>query len=192
MKHFLVFIIILIIAIISLQNSYMFSKTRKGEPYGYFKTVTSQYIPPILANNLRETGVRYSVYQIPNFVKDFLVNNKDFNAVYNSKSKFSVLIFSPEKKVKENVSNFQAFYTKVKEQVNMYPDSFNLIVYGDNLPADYRLKYDKDAYNELLKYCGAFCLIDPARDMMFVFNKITNTEKESLEILFQQYSFMMK
>lgn len=161
MKHFLVFIIALVIAFLSLQNSYMFSKTRAGESYGYFKTVTSQYLPPILANNLRETGVRYSVYQIPNFVKDFLVNNKDFNTVYNSKPKFSVLIFSPEKKVKENISN-------------------------------YRLKYDKDAYNELIKYCGAFCLIDPSKDTIFVFNKITNTEKESLEILFQQYSFLLK
>ncbi len=170
----------------------MFSKTRAGESYGYFKTVTSQYLPPILANNLRETGVRYSVYQIPNFVKDFLVNNKDFNTVYNSKPKFSVLIFSPEKKVKENISNFQSFYKKVKEQVNMYQDSFNLVIYGDNLPADYRLKYDKDAYNELIKYCGAFCLIDPSKDTIFVFNKITNTEKESLEILFQQYSFLLK
>ena len=74
----------------------------------------------------------------------------------------------------------------------MYQDSFNLVIYGDNLPADYHLKYDKDAYNELIKYCGAFCLIDPSKDTIFVFNKITNTEKESLEILFQQYSFLLK
>lgn len=192
MKHFIIFIIILIIAIISLQNSYMFSKTRTGESYGYFKTVTSQTIPPILANYLRESGVRYAVYQIPNFVKDFLERNKDFSIVYKSKPKFSVLIFSPEEKVKENVSNFSSFYTKIKEQVNSYPNSFNLVVYGDNLPADYRFRYDKDAYKELIKYCGAFCLVDPSRDMMFVFNKITNTEKESLEILFQQYSFLLK
>ena len=192
MKHFIVFIIVLIIAVISLQNSYMFSKTGTGEPYGYFKTVTSQTIPPILANYLRNSGVRYSVYQIPNLVKDFLGRNKDFSIVYKSKPKFSVLIFSPEKKVKENVSNFSSFYTKVKQQVNSYPDSFNLVVYGDNLSADYRLRYDKDAYKELIKYCGAFCLVDPSKDTMFVFNKITNTETESLEILFQQYSFLLK
>ena len=192
MKHFIVFIIALVIALISMQNSYMFSKTRTGESYEYFKTVTSQYIPSILANFLKESGVRYSVYKIPNFIKDFLMKNNDFSIVYASKPKFSVLIFSPERNVKENISNFQSFYSKVKEQVNMYPESFNLVVYGENLASNYRLKYDKDAYNELIKYCGAFCLIDPSRDTMFVFTKITNTEKEALEVLFQQYSFINK
>lgn len=192
MKHLVILIIILVFAIFSLQDLHMFSKTRTGQRYEYFKTVTSQTIPPILANYLRNNGVRYSVYVIPNYVRDFLKHNKDFSVVYNSKPKFSVLIFSPENKVKENASNFEMFYSKVREQINMYSHSFNLIVYGDNLPADYRLKYDKDAYKELLKYCGAFCLVDPSRDTIFVFNKISNTENEALEALFQQYSFLVK
>ncbi len=192
MKHFVLFLVIFIIAIFSLQDLYMFSKTRTGQHYEYFKTITSQSIPPILANYLKNNNVRYSVYIMPNYVKDFLNHNKDFSVVYKSKPKFSVLIFSPDKKVKESSLNFMSFYSKVREQVNMYSDSFNLIVYGDNLKADYRLKYDKDAYKELLKYCGAFCLIDPSRDTIFVFNKISNSEKEALEALFQQYNFLVK
>ena len=95
MKDFFILIILSVVCFFSLNNVHFMSKTRFGESLGYFKSVSSVSVPPILANYLRNNNVRYAVYEIPNYVKDFLIYNKiikRFNKnMRNFRKKFKII-----------------------------------------------------------------------------------------------------
>lgn len=175
-----------------MQDLHLFLKTTHGERFEYFKTETAIVLPQILSNYLYNTQTRYSVYKIPNYVKDLLIYNKDFSVVYKSKNKYSVIIFKPEENVSKNTNAFTPFYHKVQNLVGEYNKSFNLIVKNETLKPNYPLKADRVAYKDLKEYCNSFCVIDPTNDTMFVFSRISSTETEALEVLFQQYYFKNK
>ena len=78
---------------------------------------------------------------------------------------------------------------KVQKLTKEYSKSFNLIVKEDKDSPKYTLHNERIAYKDLKEFCGVFCLIDPAEDTMFVFKKMTNSEIEALDVLFQQYHF---
>lgn len=189
MRHFILFIILVFIGLFCLQDAHFFSRTNNGERFESFKTETSVVLPPILANYLRESHVRYSIYKVPNYVGDFLTYNKDFSLVYSSAPKYSVIIFKPKDYVKANATAFEPFYERVQKSLKNYSKSFNLIVIEETVKPKYLLHNDRVAYKDLKKYCGSFCVINPTEWTMFVFNRITKSEVEALDVLFQQYDF---
>ena len=189
MKHFMVFLIVILLGLFCLRNSHFFSFTIRGERYEYFQTEDSSTLPQILATYLFNSNIRYSVYNIPNYVEDFLIYNKDFSYVYNTSPKCTVMIFKPKDNIDKNEPAFRAFYDRVKSLVNEYPNSFNLTILEDTDTHKFVLREDKIAYKDLKEYCGKFCIINPQEGTMFVFAKISNTEKEALDVLFQQYHF---
>ncbi|MBQ8668175.1 hypothetical protein IJ472_00225 [bacterium] len=192
MKYLLIFFCILIVGLFTLQDLHVFSKTRYGEQYEYFQTETSQSLPRVLTGYLAESKVRYTLYKIPNYVKDLFKYNKDFSVIYNAKNKYTVIVFTPRNYTKENKNAFGPFYQKVTKLISMYPDSFNIIERNEFAKPKYLLRYDRTAYKDLKEYCGSFCIINPKDDTMFVFKHVSNSELGALEVLFQQYHFMLK
>ena len=193
MKHLLIFIVFLIIGLFCLQDLHMFSQTKDGARFEYFKNVTTKTTPLILSNYLNRVSVHYSIYKIPNYVHEYMVYDKRFSYVYNSGGKFTILIFKPQQYVSTNNSAYDFFYQTLKNLVNTeYKDSFNIIVQEDFQENLLSQKVNSVAYRDLKEYCGSFCLIDPVQDTMFVFKKISNTEAEALEVLLQQYYFMRR
>lgn len=192
MKYLLIFFCILIVGLFTLQDLHVFSKTRYGEQYEYFQTETSQSLPRVLTGYLAESKVKYTLYKIPNYVKDLFKYNKDFSVIYNAKNKYTVIVFTPRNYTKENKNAFGPFYQKVTKLISMYPDSFNIIERNEFAKPKYLLRYDRTAYKDLKEYCGSFCIINPKDDTMFVFKHVSNSELGALEVLFQQYHFMLK
>ncbi len=192
MKYLLIFFCILIVGLFTLQDLHVFSKTRYGEQYEYFQTETSQSLPRVLTGYLAESKVRYTLYKIPNYVKDLFKYNKDFSVIYNAKNKYTVIVFTPRNYTKENKNAFGPFYQKVTKLISMYPDSFNIIERNEFAKPKYLLRYDRTAYKDLKEYCGSFCIINPKDDTMFVFKHVSNSELGALEVLFQQYHYMLK
>lgn len=179
----------LFIAIFCLQDLHFFSKTSTGERFEYFKTETSVVLPQILASYLYNSQVKYSIYKIPNYIKEFLTYNKDFSISYKNKKKYTVIIIKPYDSISKDENVFIPFYNRVKSLVAEYSKSFNLIVKEENTTSKYLTKTDNVAYNDLKTYCLSFCLIDPTNDTMFVFNRISNSTLDALEVLFQQYHY---
>ena len=192
MKYLLIFFCILIVGLFTLQDLHVFSKTRYGEQYEYFQTETSQSLPRVLTGYLAESKVKYTLYKIPNYVKDLFKYNKDFSVIYNAKNKYTVIVFTPRNYMKENKNAFGPFYQKVTKLILMYPDSFNIIERNEFAKPKYLLRYDRTAYKDLKEYCGSFCIINPKDDTMFVFKHVSNSELGALEVLFQQYHYMLK
>lgn len=193
MKHFVLLIVTLVICLFCLQDLHVFSYTKDGHRFEYFQTESSNAIPPILANYLRNAKINYSVYKIPNYVKEFLTYDKEFNVIYKSGTKSSIIIFTPRDYVLSNENAFKPFYNQVKKLIsNEYPNSFNLIVKEEIAKPKYPLRVDRVAYNDLKSFCGSFCVINPKNDTMFVFKRITNSEIDALEVLLQQYHFLRK
>lgn len=192
MRHFLIFLIISIIGFFLLQDLHLFSKTRSGENFGYFKTETSAVLPPILARYLFNSNVHYSVYKIPNYVQDFLSYNKTFYKFYKNNNKFLIVIFTPQENIKSQGDTLKIFYNKVENLSKEYSQYFNLVVIDEIVSPNFILKKEKIAYRDLKEYCGSFCIINSADNTMFTFNKISNSSVEALEAVFQHYSFMKK
>lgn len=189
-KHLLIFVIIVCALLLCMPHIHMFKKTVSGKSYGYFKTETSTYLPPILARYLSDAGVHYSLYKLPNYVVDFLTFNNDFSAVYKSKPKFTIIVFLPEQNPTENYTNIKLLYDKLQSLIKFYNKDFNMIVREEWRTTRYIQGYERDAYKDLKSYCGNFCIIDPTGGMMFVFRKISFTEVEALEAVLQHYSYM--
>ena len=124
--------------------------------------------------------------------KDLFKYNKDFSVIYNAKNKYTVIVFTPRNYMKENKNAFGPFYQKGTKLISMYPDSFNIIERNEFAKPKYLLRYDRTAYKDLKEYCGSFCIINPKDDTMFVFKHVSNSELGALEVLFQQYHFMLK
>ena len=191
MKHFVVFLISLVILIIALSNTHMFLKTRNGAPFECFKTETSEALPPILSGYLLNTNIRYHLYKMPNYVIDLLTYDKNFSIIYKSGPKFTIIVFPSKLEVADS-ANFQVFYDKLKDLHKQYSSSFNLIVRDESVAPVFNQQYDRVAYKDLREHCSVFCLINPQNNLMFGFKRITNTETEALEAVFQQFNDLIK
>ncbi len=189
MQNLIIFLVIFIIFLFSFSNSHMMQKTRDGKKLENFETVNSQLIPQILANYLRNHSISYSVYKIPNYVRDLFKYHKNFSIIYSEHKKYSIILFVPSDKLSNDYAAFKPFYDKISEKVKEYPKTFNLISFNYDEKSDYKYSYDKLAYTDLQQYCDKFCFIDPTTNLMFTFNKISNSEVEALDVLFQQYAF---
>lgn len=189
MRHIFLLLVSIIICFFTFGEMHFLSKTNNGERFGYFKTESSVVLPQILSTYLFNSNVRYSVYKIPNYVEDFLTFNKDFSLVYSSSPKYTVIIFKPKDNNKNSHQSLYGFYPKVQKLTKEYSKSFNLILKEEKDNPRYTLHNDRVAYKDLKEFCGVFCVVDPTEDTMFVFNRITNSEIEALDVLFQQYHF---
>ena len=191
MKNLVIFVILLIFFGIAMQDLPMFQKTRNGQPFEYYKTVTSDNIPPVLSKYLLDESIRYSLYRIPNYVKDLLVYNKDFESVYKSKPKYSIILLSPSNYLKSDPNNYSRFYNKIKDLQAKYKSDFNLISINNTENIKYPIKYDNQGLKGLAEHCVGFCIVDPSRDIMFTFKRISASETKALDVLFQEYSYML-
>ncbi len=188
MKSFIAFLIVLIIACWTLPHLDFMKKTRSGVKQESFVSLDSSSLPPILKTYFADKHVKFEIYKIPNHVRDLLTLNSDFSSVYQNKSKISVIITEP----KEKNSNFDLLHSNVKKSLADYPNKFNLIYRYENNNISYANPYDTDAANDLQEICKSFCLIDPQRETLLTFKKLTATEVESVEVIFQQYSEVEK
>lgn len=168
----------------------IFQKTRDGVRFENYSTLSADSLPPILAGYLSNEGVRYTVYKIPNYVKDLLVHNIEYECVYKNKPKFTVLLISPDIFINKQPS-YRAFYDKVYEMSKKYEEDFNLLLLNHDEKKKYILKFDEQGYKGLKEHCADFCIIDPSRDTMFTFSKVSITETNALEAVFQHYSALL-
>lgn len=188
MKSFILFLIILIIACWTFPHSDFMKKTRSGVKQEAFEPLNSSSLPPILKTYFANNHVKFEIYKIPNHVRDLLTLNSDFSSVYRNKSKISIIITEP----KDKNSNFDLLHSTVKKSLSDYPNKFNLIYRYESNNIDYANPYDTDSARDLMEICKSFCLIDPQRETVLTFKKLTATEVESVEAIFQQYSEIVK
>lgn len=195
MKNFLVFLFTLFIAILYISQQDLFLKTRTGAKIEQFKSVSEpqDMLPGILITYLRDNSIRYKYNKIPNYIKDFLSANIDYEVVYKNPTKYTALFFIPVKTSDKNLSGFKLLYDKYVKERKLYGDKF-LLIYKHDLSEKviYKNPYDEKAFTDLKAYCNAFCLINPSNDTIFSFKNTSNTEAEALEILLQQYDLMSK
>lgn len=189
MRNFIAFTILLIAFVISLQSAGFFAKTRDGKPYEYFKTVDAKNIPKILAGYLYSSGIGYYIYHTPNYVDDLFVYNKDFSIIEKSKPKYTAIVFADYKSDSSD-SVLELFNENLDEVHKRYNENFNMLVLNGETRS-YPFKYDNDAYKDLRNYCKHFCLVDPSRKTIFVFKRMSNTEVDALEAVFQQYNRLL-
>ncbi len=193
MKSFIIFLFSLFIFVVYISHENIFSKTRSGEKQEAFVSISSEKLPPILKNYLATYSIRYKFYLMPNYIKEFLSENSDYSSVYNVKPNFTVLVFAPDKDKDKNYTGFSNFYLKLLSESKHYGNNFHILYKDKELTEDlYKDPYDKVAFKDLQNYCGYFCLIDPSNDTLFTFKNITDSETRALEVLFQQYSFLLK
>lgn len=190
MRELLFLLLAILFLGITLSTSSFFETTRFGEKQESFEILNSKYIPFVLKNYLAERHIRYYVYNIPNYIEDFFIYNKDFKSISeNRSSKFSIILFAP-------VSNdvmFSNFANSLETSIKDYVEFFNIVyVYKDNLDKVYIDSNDNKAFLDLSKHCKTFCLVDLENKTMFTFKNITNTEVMALPALIQQYAFMKK
>ncbi len=190
MKSFIVFLLSLIVLIITIQNMQIFQKTRDGARFENYSTLSSDSLPPILAGYLANEGARYGLYKIPNYVKDLLVNNIEYEIIYKTKPKFSIILISPEAVISKEPSA-KAFYDALYESAKKYENDFNLMVLNHEPDKKYILKFDNQGYKGLKEHCLEFCIIDPSRDTMFAFSRLSLTETNAIEAVLQQYSQLL-
>ena len=184
MKSLIVFFILLVVFFISLQHMHVFMKTRNGIRFENFQTESSENLSPILTNYLNNAHVTYHLYKMPNYVVDFLKYNNEFSTIYKNKQKATMIIFSQDRK---SESAATGFYYNAENLYKKYNTSYNLIVRNEVSSPDYIQYYDKVAYKDLREYCSGLCILNPSNDTMFTFKRITNSESEALEAVFQQY-----
>lgn len=193
MKNLVVLLFAIIALIFSLQSFNLFKTTRTGDIQQSYTTLTSIDLPPIFASYLSSRNIRFELYKIPNYIKDFLSMNSEFSIVYRSKPKYTVIIFAPINESDKDYISFQLFYEKLKKTIHNYPKNFNIIFRYENYDdVIYKNTYDNAAFKDLMQHCKHFCFIDPSKDTMFVFKKLTMSEINALEALFQQYDSLLE
>ncbi|MGN0030420.1 MAG: hypothetical protein ACI37Q_00520 [Candidatus Gastranaerophilaceae bacterium] len=188
MQGFILFLVLTIVFVVCFSQSQINQKTRTGQKMESMTTLTSQYLSPILSNYLREHYIKYALYKLPNYIIDLLKFNNNFSAAYSAQDKYLIIIFMPADKLSQEYLSFKPFYDKIYTLVKEYDKKFQLITFEYDKTNEFAQTYDKTAYKDLKKYCDKFCLINPSANTMFVFNKITNTEVEALDVVFQQYN----
>lgn len=193
MKNFVILLLSICILLFYLSYKNIFSKTRSGERQESFVSLSSNELPLILASYLASRSIRYEYYKIPNYVKDFLTDNIDYSAVYKASPKYTALVFAPVKSSDKNFAGFSIFYPKLLKELNFYGGNFRLL-YKDNLSYDdlYKDPYDRVAFRDLREHCRNFCLVNPVNDTLFTFKNLTLSETDALEVLLQQYNFLLK
>lgn len=193
MKNLVVLLFAIIALIFSLQSFNLFKTTRTGNMQQSYTTLTSKALPPIFASYLSSRNIRFELYKIPNYIKDFLSMNSEFSIVYRSKPKYTIIVFAPINESDKDYIAFQLFYEKLKKTIHNYPKNFNIIFRYENYDdVIYKNTYDNAAFKDLMLHCKRFCFIDPSNDTMFVFKKLTMSEANALEALFQQYDSLLE
>lgn len=182
----LVFGVIFTVAIIfALSESHFMQKTTKGEHFEDFTTIDSRFLPQVLSDYMKQNYVKYRFYKIPNYIKELFKYNKDFYPVYNSGKKHTVIVFTPANKN----TQLTPFFNKLSIETKRCRREFNLIKI--NSGKENSLPY-QSAYKDLRSYCKIFCIIDPERNTLFTFSRITNTEIDALGIVFQEFGYIAK
>lgn len=195
MKNFLVFLITLFVAVLYFAQHDLFSRTRFGVKLEHFTSVSESkdLLPNILCNYLAEHNIRYKYHKIPNYIKDFLSKNIDYEIVYKNPSKYTAIFFKPAKQAKKNSFVFRALYNTFLAEKKFYGDRFQLIYKHDLSAHDvYKNPYDEIAFEDLKEYCKYFCLVNPSNDTIFSFKNLTDTETKAIEVLLQQYDSISK
>ena len=192
MKHFVVFLVVFIIACCMLPNFEFSQKTRRGEVQENFQPLTSRELPYVLSTYLSTNFVKFEVASIPNHVKDLFRYNKDFSIVYRTKPKYTFILVEPMDSVSNNQHAFKAMQDKLRSELKYYQNDYNIIYRQSNTPIDYSDPYDKKAVKSLLEQCRNFCMIDPNKDIIFVMKRLSNTEADAIPVLLQEYHELLK
>lgn len=187
MKSFILLLVVLIITFCTFPHLDFMKKTRTGAAQENFEPLNASSLPPILETYLRDNNINFELYTIPNHVKDLFALNSDFSSINKNKSKYSIILVQPRT---EN-SNFKFLYDKLKDISSSYPNKFNIIHRYEG-KISYPNSYDNQAAKDLMEHCNYFCLIDPQKETIFTFKKLTATEVESIEAILQQYSDITK
>ena len=183
MKNFIVFVILLIAFLISLPKMHYFMKTRNGVRFENFQSESALNLSPILRNYLDNAHITYYLYKLPNYVIDFLKYDKEFSTIYKNTKKATIIIFSQDRKQETSATGL---YSNAQNLQKKYAAVYNLIIRDEILPPKYIQEYDNIAYKDFREYCSGFCILNPSNNTMFTFKRITNTETEALEAIFQQ------
>ena len=190
MHKFSTLLLILVICGILFSQSHFLKKTRNGVSYGYYESLTKQELPYVLAEYLKNAKIPYTLYKMPNYVVDFLKYDKGFSHAYRS-GKYMIITFTSEKKDLK-YSSVDSFYNELDNLMSDNRRFYNYIRRDERKPPHFILDVDKDGYEDLRYYCKCFCLINPAKNTMFVFSKITDSERDALDVLIQQYAMNAK
>lgn len=184
-KILVFWVIFTVMFIFALSESHFMQKTISGERFEYFTTIDSRFLPQVLSDYMKRNYVKYRFYKIPNYVKELFKYHKDFYPIYNSGKKHTVIVFAP---LNRN-SLLTPFFNKLSTEVKKHQDEFNLIKISSDKKNS---QLYKTAYKDLRSYCKNFCIIDPERNTLFTFSRITNTEMDALGIVFQEFSYIAK
>lgn len=191
MKQFVVFLVILIIAGWTIPNLDFMKKTRTGAKQESYKSLTSSNLPEIAAAYIAENNIKIKMYELPNYIKDLFKYNGNFSSIYRSKPKYTIILIAPEVSSKDSI-NFTSLRDKLESEVKNYPDSFNIIYILEDKNIHYTSPYDTEAVKSLMDHCNQFCLIDPKKNTLFTFKKISMTEINTLPVIIQQYAMLLK
>jgi len=186
MKHLLIFLVITGVFIACLRGGHGWQRTRSGERFEDFQTVALQNITPVLSNYMRDAHISYTIYKIPNYVREFIKYNKDFGEIYTS-GKYTIVTFTGFKRPPKNAQTLKNFYKRLNKEAYNHQGFFDYINRPEILDTHFVLKNDKMGYKDFRLYCNRFCIIDPNRDTMFVFKHITESEIKALGVVFQEY-----
>ncbi|MBQ8460553.1 hypothetical protein IJ541_10695 [bacterium] len=190
LKNLLSFILLTTIFIYCVVNGHGMQRTSEGELFEDFQVVALQHITSDLSNYLSKRHIKYTIYRIPNYVREFLKTNEDFSIVYQEDPlKYSIITFTGYKKPPKNITALKEFYTKLDTLANQHENFFNYLVHREVMNTHYKAKHDNMAYKDLRLRCNRFCIINPAKNTMFVFSHITDAEKNALDTLFREFEY---
>lgn len=189
MQKFASTFIIFVLCIIIIAHSHFLQKTRDGKFFGYFRSTSQKNLPIVLTSYMKRQNIHSHLYKMPNYVVDFLKFDKDFAPAYRS-GKFVIIIFPNYKTPNKQI--LSGFYSKLNSLYNANKEHFVLLKRNEISTPHYILSFDQAGYKDLREYCNSFCLINPKDKTMFTFSRYTDSEIEALEVLIQQYSFLIK
>ena len=107
-----------------------------------------------------------------------------FSTIYKNDKKATIIIFTQDRKQETAAVGL---YSNAQNLQKKYSTMYNLIIRDEILPPKYMQKYNNIAYKDFREYCSGFCILNPSNNTMFTFKRITNSETEALEAIFQQF-----
>lgn len=190
MKEIGLLIITLVLAFFFISSAEFLQSTRFGKRQEAFHFRDTKELPFILRNYLAESNIKYTVYNIPNYIEDLFTYNETFKSVNKFRSsKYSLILFAPLKEDKI----FDNFTSSLEDSMKNQVDKFNIVyVYQDHSKGTYLNTFDNKAFIDLYEKCKYFCLVDLDKNILFTFKNYTNSEMSALPVLIQQYAFMKK